>query len=77
MYFGDPLCDQKENIYKSCSRLQLAVALVSVGDDGLGSIDSLGGNAGNLLGHFLGHRWLGGLDALDLQQLGLEDYDIN
>lgn len=77
MYFGDPLCDQKENIYKSCSRLQLAVALISVGDDRLGSIDSLGGNAGNLLGHFLGHRWLRGLDALDLQQLGLEDYDIN
>lgn len=67
----------KENIYKSLSRLQLPVTLISVGDDRLSGINSLGGDAGNLLGHFLGRRLLGGLDALDGQQLGLEDYDIN
>lgn len=78
----------KEDIYKSSSHLQLLVvtmAIVSVSDNRLGGLDSLGGDTGNLLGHFFGHglvggflnRLLGGLDASDFQQLGLEDYVIN
>lgn len=65
-------------------QLQLVVLLlvVRVGNDGLGGVGSLASNAGNLLGDALGGTLglgllvddlLGGLDAVDAHEFGLED----
>lgn len=63
----------------------MTLGVISIGENRASGLSSFGSDAGNLLSYFFGH-WLfggllgglfGGLDALDGQQLGLKDYDIN